>query len=471
MRTWLLSIAAAKIRLFPLIVAGCVLAFPAYKGMVVGYVPVFAGLAIAVALLLGKDAASRAAAPDHRYVWSILLYAAPALVQFGLLLVFRPAPLFDGLFVYRHAEVLAATGAMDPMTYYPPAQTWWYASWFAAFGVSPLVAQLSQIPLSLGVTWTVYQLTRNLADERSARLAALATAWYPSFVVYVLTTPYYHYLYTLLTVVMTWGVMRFHQSDRFGVGLGWMLVAGLAAGAGALTKAVQLIAPLQVLTWWFVLGLRTSPPWRKWASGFAVFAFGMAAWLGPWMLRNHQVFDDWVPVCTSGGLVLYSANNPDSNGLYSAMPDEVVLSTPAEMLAHTRWCSDQAKRFMVEQPLAFLDLAWRKFLHTWGVEATFTELINWRGEGRGWIKPAFSAVAATGWAAMVALWAWSAWRRRAARASLTVFEIWAGVLILSNALVYVIFEGGDRHHLPLVPLMVVLLAERWTTDRRAVPDV
>jgi hypothetical protein len=340
--------------------------------------------------------------------------------------------------------------------------TWWYAGWFRVFGVSSLVAQWSHIPLSLGVTWATFRLARQVTGSLSAATwAGLMVAWYPTFLGYVLTTPYYHYLYTVMTVLMVWALYRFWIIDfGFWIG-GFAFFAGVTAGAGALTKAVQLIAPLQMVTWLVVMACALSfrsLPWRKWAGGVLAFGVGMLLVLAPWMARNERVFGEVVPICTSGGLVLYSANNPESNGLYSGMPDAVLLMSPTEMLAHSRWCSDRAKAFMKHEPALFLNLVGRKFLHTWGSEATFTELINWRGESTAWIKMGFSFVFLSGWAGLVFLWGQGAIRQLRQRAPLSSYEVLMGVALLSNALVYVIFEGGDRHHLPFVPLIVVLVA-------------
>lgn len=445
---------ALAIRTFPLLVAGCVIIFPAYKGLALGYAPVVVGALVAGWVMWAKKN------PADEWTPGVgALYVMPALLQGALLLIFKPEPWFDGLYVYRHAVELLQSGRMDPLTYYPPAMTWWYAGWFRLLGASTLLAQFSHIPLSVAVTWSTLQLAREATGvEKLSRRTALVAAWYPTFVGYVLTTPYYHYLYTLCLVLMAWLIIRPWNSDRTH---GAIFLAGLCAGMGALTKAVQLVAPLQVGCWLLIMIALIKPKGAvvfRWGVRAFVFGLGMVLVLLPWMVRNERTFHALVPICTSGGLVLYSANNPDSNGLYSAGPDTIELSTPSEMLAHSRWCSEQAKAFMKNETALFANLAWRKFLHTWGSEATFTELINRQGRSSLLIKRGFSFVFLAGWAGLVFVWAVSAARRLRCRGQLTAYEVLAGVVILSNALVYVVFEGGDRHHLPLVPLIIVLIA-------------
>ena len=46
------------------------------------------------------------------------------------------------------------------------------------------------------------------------------------------------------------------------------------------------------------------------------------------------------------------------------------------------------------------------------------------------------------------------------------FPLLVAVLVLSNAAVYLVFEGGDRHHLPLVPLIMAILLHRVTASKK-----
>lgn len=427
-----------------------VLLFPAYKNLLIVYGPLLLSLGVAVYVNRRLESGWTPAAAWDRRVFFAVLLAGPALVQVLLLVGLRPEPMYDGRFVFREAVLLAETGRMSPLTYYPPAQTWWYAAWFKIFGASPLVAQLSHVPLHALVSLLTYGFARRVTPGL-ARLAALVVAWYPSFVGYVLTTPYYHYLYTASVVATAWAWVVATDRPR------GALAAGLASGLGALTKATQLIAPAQALAFWLLdagpiqRASRIAHP----VSRIALFLVGMAVVIGPWTYRNWLVFDDLVPVCTSGGLVLHSANNPESNGLYSGVPDLASIHTPADMLAHSRASAETAKRFMREEPARFARLAVGKVLHTWGGEATFAELINHRGRPLGHWEDGFSGVFYLGWVCVVGVWAGRSLVALRTRRPLHPAELALGVVLFSNAAVYAVFEGGDRHHLPIVPLIVV----------------
>ncbi|MCB1071050.1 MAG: hypothetical protein KDL31_11905, partial [Kiritimatiellae bacterium] len=171
-----MALATWAVRGFPFLVFASVMILPAYKGLWLGYGPILAGSGLALVLVARwSRLRSRLVAISSPAYWTLAL-VVPGVIQVGLLLLLRPEPWFDGLFVYRHAVTLLETGRYDPMTYYPPAQAWWYAGWFSVFGSSPLVAQLSQIPLSLLVTWLTVRVGRDVGSDSTARLAGLAVA-------------------------------------------------------------------------------------------------------------------------------------------------------------------------------------------------------------------------------------------------------------------------------------------------------
>lgn len=443
-------------RALALLVLCLVAVFPAYKGRYITYVPM---AFVAIAVIWAHSRLAQGWVPlrnASRATFVFFAWVLPALVQLISLLFMRPEPRYDGLFVFEQAVAFYQTGEMPPLTYYPPAQHWYYAAWFALFGPSVLVAQMSQIPLHALVTWLTLGIARRLAPV-FARAAALVVAWYPSFLFYVLTTPYYHYLYTASVLATAWGWLAAFERPRNA------FLAGLASGWGALAKAVQLIAPAQAVFFWMLASIGSQQNWLN--AGLIkrvlLFVAGMIVVIAPWTYRNWLVFRDWVPICTSGGLVLLSANSPDSNGLYSPLPDRVEISTPREMLAHSRACAAQAKAYIRENPKRFFQVAGIKLLHTWGGEATFAELINFRGHSLVRAGDTFRLLFFSGWVMLTFFWAGSI-LRGSSRPSVDAMIL---SVIASNMAVYMVFEGGDRHHLPFVPLLAITSFASWTSRR------
>ena len=115
---WVQGFCEALIRMtFPLLVLFCLLIFPAYKGLWIGYVPLLLGAVAGVWVSRFHVSLIRAVDSWSRWLTAFWLYLLPACVQVVLILVIRPEPATDGYFVFQHAELLARTGVMDPMTY------------------------------------------------------------------------------------------------------------------------------------------------------------------------------------------------------------------------------------------------------------------------------------------------------------------------------------------------------------------
>lgn len=445
------------LRAFSGLVLLAVLVFPAYKRAWLGYAPVALAFALVAcwhvprgAVRRWRDGLARALAAPGEGRFTLLLAALPAAAQAALTLLLRPEPRQDALYVYREAVALAQTGHFAPATYYPPGQAVWYALVFKLAGISHLAAQLGQIPLAAALVVWFYRLARETLPRGRARGAALALALYPSFVGYVLTTPYYFYLYTLCLVGMVYAWRR----GEGGGGAAAFLAAGILAALAALTKAVMLAAPALALAW-----LAAAPRAGALRRG-ALFLLGFALTLAPWTARNYRVFGAWVPVCTSGGLVLYSANNPGSDGLYSDLPDRLAPTNAADQRAYSRWCAAQARAFIRRQPGRFVRLALRKNLHTWSNEIAFAELINRRGRTSARLDLGFGFVFQAGWTCLVLAWFASGAVGGRGPPPDTVARLTA-VLVLGSALAYSVFEGGARHHLELVPLLILDAARRW----------
>ena len=152
LRPMLQRLTAHAIRAFAVLVLALLAYFPAYKDLLLAYGPMLALLWAALWLHRRLQDAWNPLAGWPRAGFLLLAFVGPALLQVGLLLWLRPEPMYDGKFVYEEAVALVRTGRLSALTYYPPAQTWWYAGWFSVFGASPLVAQLSHVPLHALVT-------------------------------------------------------------------------------------------------------------------------------------------------------------------------------------------------------------------------------------------------------------------------------------------------------------------------------
>ena len=432
------------------------LIFPAYKQNYLGYLPIATGLFLFSYILKFRHITlihalkmpkSKTMLSYKDYLFLLVIILIPSALQIILVCLYHPKPLFDGLYVYNEALHYSQTGSLSPFTYYPPAQTLWYTLFFHLFSPSYLTAQLSHIPLNCVVIITTFYLGRLCMPLRYAKLATVCVACYPTQILYILTTPYYFYMYE--SMILLWATLLIYSLTSRHVERS-SFFASLVAAWGALSKAVFLISPGITFLFLFIVKRYDI---RELCKGFLFFMLGFILVLLPWNIRNYSIFDQPVFVCTSGGLVLYSANNEFSNGLYSNIPEQGTPPDPKAFLSYSKICAQKAIEFIVNNPLSYMQLSLKKILITWGNETTYTELFNYKGRMLyKHVGMAYDFVIQCGWiiAVMLALSRGLFFLKRNSM-RITPLDMLFSLLIISHIFVHIIYEGGARHHLPLIP--------------------
>ncbi|NCD41221.1 MAG: hypothetical protein EOL88_03925 [Bacteroidia bacterium] len=434
--------------------------FPHLKGNWLGYIPPALGLLI----LFINGLLSRKCPVVGKVVRDILmsrwfipaLLVAATFVQLTFLLLIRPIPISDGLVCYNETVAFLQGHGLPWKRYYPPFQLYWSSLFLRCFGSSYFVYQVSNIPFYIGTVFIVRKIVRVFTAEELSRIAMAVVAFYPSFMIYLAVSPYYYYPYTFfITCTVLFIVRGFECTDRSRSWVIWFAVAGGTAAMGALAKPVFLIAPVYMGAL-VIIAISKRRIFVRLAIGSLVFLFTFAIFILPWMLSLHDHFGHVVPVCTSGGFVLYSANNAESNGLFSDVPDRIKHINKTDYFESSKECSKKAVEWIVNNPWTFGRLAMNKFIYTWGNETTDIELINVRGENVQLLDDVLSLVVQIAWSVLLIYWAYvCVLFCRNSGAEIQVLHLIICMLILSNALVYLVYEGSCHHHLPFIPLMVV----------------
>ncbi|MEM7394468.1 MAG: hypothetical protein AAF492_19215, partial [Verrucomicrobiota bacterium] len=267
-------IIVSAFRLMGLVALACLLIFPVFKGQWLGFVPILFGAGLIVVGIKVRHHVEKLL--EGRVFLAVLI--VPLMIQFVLIMVLQPEPRQDSYNVVQEAATWAEENTWSEKTYYPPAQTFYYGVFFRMFGAGDRVAQLSNLPLTFLCIVTMMMFAGHLSPGRR-KLAVACFAFYPTFLSFILTTPYYYYLYTLFILLVCYG----WQVSATTEGRDNPMGTGIAAGFGALTKPVLLLAPLQALLIWICL-IRGRKRW----IGLAVFCLSFVLVLTPWTNRNMK---------------------------------------------------------------------------------------------------------------------------------------------------------------------------------------
>ncbi len=171
----------------------------------------------------------------------------------------------------------------------PPLLFWLQAIFYSVTGSERIGFLLPSLLAGLGTLLLVYDLGRRLWNREAGMGAALLLLFTVQFTLQARRGQ----LDALLVFFITLSLYCLLRQLLLGGGWRWAIGAGLAAGAGALTKVVGFFSYFILLPWLIALwrgwaGVRWQRPALMWlVSGLACVAVA-AAWLLPVWLRSRS---------------------------------------------------------------------------------------------------------------------------------------------------------------------------------------
>lgn len=409
----------------------------------------------------GSDAGQRILGPQG--VWRRLLAASgtcklPAILLLaGLLRLlwiwFCPNQPISDQDVYHQAATAIARGEGFVDTDGQP-HGWWPVGYSAAlapfhwlFGDAPRVGHFANLLFGLAAVFALHRLALAVAGPAVAAISALLLALHPTAVM-MTTVQALENLYIPIVLSALALLVRSEgsSSSRWRA----VLATGALLGLGAYVRAPSLLLLAMVPLWLLVtrVGL-----WRITVSS-AVSAAVALLLLLPWGVRTSQHFGSFRIVSMNGMSNLWMGNHAGSDGGYNPLPAEVAgLSVPER----EKELGARAIAFIREHPGQYLLLCVNRCIRTLGTD---TIAVTWNEPGlatRGataLTKP-LKALTTAAWWLLAAAALWSLWRRRQAL-DRGDFLLLACLAVL--AFPFVAIVGGNRYHLPLGPILMLLAA-------------
>lgn len=341
--------------------------------------------------------------------------------------------------------------------YWPPGTSFVYAALYWIFGTSsylPIV--VLNVLLRLGIVWLTHRQVRRWFGDPVAGVAALLLALWPSQVQFVtVLASELPFTFLMLLAMEAWAHPRLTSLPR-------VLAVGLVLGAAAHVRSLATLLPvLLLLARWREHGLH----WRPLAEAVAVAAVIGLVGL-PWSARNTQLFGAPAGLATNGGANLWMGNNPGSGGGYMDLPAEMLTRNEVE---RDQMLGDQAKAYILAEPLAFAQRAVRKAIVFHDRE---TIGVHWNEAGLRRIQGE-SLLAPLKWASQLF---WLTMLALAVGGSVVLGRRlgWTGALLHPTLLlwgtfaaVHVVVVAQDRYHFPLIPVFAALAALALDALRQA----
>ncbi|MFQ3648180.1 MAG: glycosyltransferase family 39 protein [Anaerolinea sp.] len=276
-----------------------------------------------------------------------------------------------------YARNLLATGVYGreagvPDAMIPPLYSYALAAVYGVFGRGYWQVGLFHTLLDLASVALLFGMARRLfSGERGLWIGVLGgvfTACYPYLVFQNLTLIDTGF-WMLLLHAFVYAMIRLRDAAGRGA-WGWALLAGLALGAGTLTRPVT--PPLALLlALWFLFRL---PLWSS-AARLLPVALVSVAVVGVWIARNWIEFGAFIPMTTTSGANFWQGNSEWTIPVFQAGYD-VQWTAPEGLDPTLDARAADAQRFALafeylrENAHDIPLLLWTKFLVHWNPQIT-----------------------------------------------------------------------------------------------------
>ncbi len=233
----------------------------------------------------------------------------------------------------------------------PPLYPYFLAANYLVFGHSLKAVQLSQFFISLVtivlIGWLAYQIYGRVTGCIAFAIASLYPAFYAYY--YSSASILTETLYTFLLVGSVWLVLLALSNKKKSAAI----AAGILLGLTVLCRPTPLTILLFLPFFCVLCGYEVKASFRQ----CCLICFFCLATILPWTIRNYLVFQQLVPVVTSGGGGFYASNHRGSDGLGTKFYGDIVLPEDSRLRAkgwsepkRSTYFSNLAVNFIRENP-------------------------------------------------------------------------------------------------------------------------
>lgn len=401
---------------------------------------------------------------------TVLLFALALVLRAIVARWLAPQPAWDGVLYERAARAIArGMGYVTFMfvqrssdtvatAFYPVGYPAFVGGLYRVFGEHLAVLHAGGVAVSALSVAFAHRVAHRVRPGIPATLAALFAALLPGSILFApsaMTEP----LFALQLAVALWALTR----QRDGATLPWLIAAGLAlATATYVRPQALLVAPVLA-----ALARPRTDGLRPRILAAVIVSLATIAPVLPWTARNCARIDGCAFVSTNGGSNLAIGAVPRANGRYFALnADDGCRGVVGETARDKCWRA-VAVTAIRRDPARWLALALVKLDHTLSYEAF---PVGYLREARAVSmddqrETAWRRAVTRPWRVflLLALLALVPWKGRSPLAPPALAALAATLTVLAT---HLIFFGGDRYHLAIVPWLVPLVAASLRDTRQ-----
>lgn len=306
-------------------------------------------------------------------------------------------------------------------------------------GVHPMLLEIIQCFLSVGIGFMTLLIGRRLFDQRTALIAAALVLFFPDLII-VTTFLYTETLFIFLFMALLYTALRVVDNPT----MSNIALAGIVGGLATLTRGVTMLFPAILF---FVLLIRNGL--LKSLKTSVLYGLFFVLPIIPWTIRNYVTFDKAIPIAVGTGDVLWTGNYLPFDGKYNyektmALMDSMTvgmnqIEREAKLVA-------VAKENMAAEPGKTAWLMVRKFFRfwTWVYEAQPTGQRRTQSSATGLIlRIAYYPILCL-FIAGIAL-ALKRWK----------YLLLLHLILIYYSLIHAVMLVVPRYRIPVLPLMIL----------------
>lgn len=414
-----------------------------------------------------------------RTIFACIVGSALLVRVFFLVVFWEQAPAIIDEQHYNSIGVhLVETGtyarAGGPTAIRPPLYPIFLATVYHLTGVNSYNAvRIIQIFFTFITAWILYLLCRRVIGEKETWLAVGFFLFYPSLVIYnffILSEILFN-LFFVASILFIYLALYENKTWHF-------LCIGIFIGLASLTRSITY--PMMPLLAVFLLFTASGKIVSR-LKNITIMLFFFALVLSPWVVRNYNLYGQFIPVDTMGGLNLYMGNYEYTpmHRAWSAVEvsgekawyagKEIVLGSMNEAQKQ-KWCIQKGVEFIISHPVLTVQRSIIKAANFWGIERSIIAGVSGQRSDTievltpPLIKYPLSAGIVVAYASVMLLGVFGLlWKNLQEPDKFNL--VITGIILYFTAMHALVF-GHSRYHLPLVPLLAIYGVYGVTTIRR-----
>lgn len=251
----------------------------------------------------------------------------------------------------------------------PPLYPFFLAIVYKIIGINHTAVKVIQIFVSATVGLLIYQIAKKIFSEKVGLISLVVYTffWETAFMSLNLLSENLYWLFLGLLVYL---LIRTEKITIVVTAL-----TGITVGLMTLDRATSIGIILPIFVWLILKSFKL----RVCLTVMVIIFFaGLTTF--PWILRNYNVYHQFVPVYTDGGINFWMGNYPNSGGSYNIPKKDDQLQTPklktsgpAGEIERDNFYYNQTMSYIKDNPIAAFDIAWRKVFLTFTLRRGYVE--------------------------------------------------------------------------------------------------